>query len=77
MPVRMRKRKLMSKEAKMLFISLGLFFIACVIMIFNSQQDCRTIEYQDLNGTHSQYECHDKKPATRWEKHRNKGETNE
>jgi hypothetical protein len=59
----------MSKDAKMLFISLGLFFIACVVIIFNSQQDCRTIEYQDLNGTHSQYECHDKKPATCWDKY--------
>jgi len=59
----------MSKDAKMLFISLALFFIACVIIIFNSQHDCGTIEYQDLSGTHSQYECHDKKPATCWDKY--------
>jgi len=59
----------MSKDAKMLFISLALFFIACVIIIFNSQQDCNTIEYQDLNGTHSTYECQDKKPATCWDKY--------
>jgi hypothetical protein len=58
-----------NKDAKMLFISLGLFFIACILLVFNSQRECTTIKYQDLQGTHSKYECHDKKPATCWDKY--------
>jgi len=59
----------MSKDGKMLFITLFLFLVICVILIFNSEKDCSTIKYQDLHGTHSQYDCHDKKPATCWDKY--------
>ena len=60
----------MSKDAKVMLITLGLFFAVCVILIFNSQQECSVIEYQDLKGTHSQYECHQKPPANCWSKYK-------
>jgi len=59
----------MSKDAKMLFISLGLFLLMCIIIIFNSQYECYKVEYQNLNGTHSRQECHSKKELNCWDQY--------
>jgi hypothetical protein len=50
----------MSKDAKLLFISLGLFLLVCTIVIFNSKYECNEIKYQNLDGVHTKTICKEK-----------------
>jgi hypothetical protein len=56
----------MSKELKMLIVSLLGLILGIIFMYWQQNYECSTIEYQDLQGTHSQYECHKKLPANCW-----------
>lgn len=56
----------MSKEAKMLFISLLLMVVGVILLYLNQNYECSVVEYQDTYGTHSQTECHKKPPANCW-----------
>lgn len=47
----------MSKELKMLIISLGLLFFAVTYIYVSAHYRCETIKYQDLSGTHSEQVC--------------------
>jgi hypothetical protein len=46
----------MSKEAKLLFISMALVVLGA-IALWLSARTCDTIEYQDLDGTHTMQVC--------------------
>jgi hypothetical protein len=59
----------MSKEAKLLFISLGLFILAIVYMYVSSNYKCNTIEYQNLTGMHQETVCQWNKKPTCWDKY--------
>jgi hypothetical protein len=46
----------MSKEAKLLLISIVLVILGAVVLVL-SARECDTIEYQDLDGTHTMQIC--------------------
>ena len=46
----------MSKEAKLLFISIVLVLVGAVAFML-SARDCEWIEYQDLEGIHTMQVC--------------------
>jgi hypothetical protein len=47
----------MSKELKMLLITMTLFIGSIVYMYVSQHYKCETIRYQDLSGTHSKDVC--------------------
>lgn len=47
----------MSKDAKLLFISLGIFAVTILIIIMNSKFYCYDVEYQNLDGVHTKRVC--------------------
>jgi hypothetical protein len=47
----------MSKELKMLLITMALFIGGVVYMYVSQHYTCQTIKYQDLHGTHSESVC--------------------
>jgi hypothetical protein len=51
----------MSKELKMLLITMALFISSITYMYVSQHYTCQTIEYQDLKGTHTEDIC-------KWEK---------
>jgi len=59
----------MSKELKMLLISIFLLIGTVVITYLTQNYQCDKVEYQDLNGTHTKTECHKKKAETCWDKY--------
>jgi hypothetical protein len=59
----------MSKELKLLIISLICLTLGIVYLYWNQNYTCSTIEYQDLQGTHSISECTKNEPQTCWDKH--------
>lgn len=59
----------MSKEAKLLFISLLLMVLGVGLLYWTQNYECTTVEYQDLQGTHSKTDCHVKPPVTCWSKY--------
>jgi hypothetical protein len=60
----------MSKEAKLLFVSLFLLVFAVVLIYLDQHYECGVVEYQDLKGIHSKTECHEKPPANCWSKYK-------
>lgn len=50
----------MSKDAKLLFISLGLFLLVCTVAIFNSKYECHEVRYQNLDGPQTKTICKEK-----------------
>ena len=57
----------MSKEAKLLFISLLLLVLGVAYMYVSQHYTCFTFEYQNLSGTHSKTVCEWNKPSTCWD----------
>jgi hypothetical protein len=57
----------MSKEAKMLIVSMILMVAGIALLYFTQNYSCTTIEYQNLSGTHSITECSKNKPKTCWD----------
>jgi len=57
----------MSKELKLLLVSLLLIVLGIGYMYWQQNYTCSTYEYQDLTGTHSVSECTKNKPKTCWD----------
>jgi len=57
----------MSKELKLLIISLLFIVLSVGYLYWHKNYTCSTIEYQDLQGTHSISECNKNKPKTCWD----------
>jgi hypothetical protein len=57
----------MSKELKLLLISLLCLVLTVGFIYWQQNYTCSTIEYQDLQGTHSMSECTKNKPKTCWD----------
>jgi hypothetical protein len=47
----------MNKDLKVLFISFGLLFGLVIVLYFVQERNCETVEYQDLQGTHTEQVC--------------------
>lgn len=47
----------MSKEAKLLLVSLGMFALALFLIIMNTKFYCYDVEYQNLEGVHTKRVC--------------------
>jgi len=59
----------MSKELKLLIISLTLMLVGIGLLYWTQNYTCSIVEYQDLHGTHSINECTKNKPKTCWDKY--------
>ena len=59
----------MNKELKLLLISLLCMLLGIGYFYWQQNYTCSTIEYQDLQGTHSISECTKNKPETCWDKY--------
>ena len=57
----------MNKELKLLIVSLLGLTLLVAYIYWKQNYTCSTIEYQDLKGTHSKYECTKNKPKTCWD----------
>lgn len=58
----------MSKELKLLLIPLLGLILLVGYLYWQQNYTCSTVEYQDLQGTHSYVECSKNKPKTCWDK---------
>lgn len=60
----------MSKELKLLLISLLCLVLGIGYMYWQQNYTCSTVEYQDMKGTHSINECtNNKTTKTCWDKY--------
>ena len=50
----------MNKDLKILLISIVAFVLVLIFVTALEKQNCETVEYQDLQGTHIEQVCKDK-----------------
>lgn len=64
----------MSKEAKMLFISLGLMVVGIFLLFVNHNYNCHQLEYQTLEGTRYKMVCEEKPDPNCWNNYKTEDE---